>query len=91
MDRDISKRIGQMAPRQDPVSLTPAELDLENHPVRVAEHVIPVRAWVRFPEVAHEAEAVAFEWTDKAVHISWVAEDGARRQAWVWASSVRRI
>ncbi|GAA0994247.1 hypothetical protein [Subtercola frigoramans] len=90
VDRRMSERIDQAVPRPTPVTLTAAELDVANHPIKQAVSVIPVLAWVRFPETAVQAEADAFEWTDKAVHVSWKAADGGRHQAWVWASSVER-
>ncbi|GAA0990068.1 hypothetical protein GCM10009563_00270 [Subtercola frigoramans] len=59
--------------------------------MKAAEQPIRVKAWVRFPEAVIRADAEAFEWTDRAVHIRWTAADGAPRQAWVWASSVDRL
>lgn len=80
-----------MRPR--PVSLTPEELAVDEHPVKSSGEGqgIRVRAWVRYPETVVDVAAEAFEWTDKAVHVRWTAPDGSRRQAWVWANAVRRV
>lgn len=87
----MNKRVEQMVPRPVPVSLSPDELDVANHPIKTADHVVPVKVWVRFPETAVQEEGVAFEWTDKAVHVQWKGPDGARVSAWVWANSVERL
>ncbi|QWT25115.1 hypothetical protein KPL76_07160 [Subtercola sp. PAMC28395] len=82
MSRDMGKRIDHIVTRPMPISLTPEELDLENHPIKRASSVIPVRAWTRFYEATVRVDAEAFEWTDKAVHIRWVGSDGQPRSAW---------
>lgn len=85
------RRIEEVAIRPQPVSLSDDELDVERHPVRRGREPLPVRAWVRYPETVVDVRAEAIEWTDRAVHLRWIAPDGSRRQAWVWASAVRRI
>ena len=87
------QRIEEIALRPTPVSLTPEELDVDEHPVKSPGEGqgIRVRAWVRYPEIVVDVAAEAFEWNDRAVHVRWTAPDGGRRQAWVWANAVRRV
>lgn len=86
-----SRRIEEAMMRPRPISLTPAELDVENDPPWTLREPIPVRSWVRFTETAVDVRAEAFECNHRGVHVRWVAPDGSRRDAWVYAGAVRRI
>jgi hypothetical protein len=90
-DRLMVKRLSEIAIRPTPVSLSEAELDVENDPVTTASNPIPIRAWVRYPETVVRAEGRAVAWTSRAVKIEWESADGEQRSAWVWASSVDRL
>jgi hypothetical protein len=76
--------------RPTPISLTPAEIDAEHHPIVQATKPIRVKAWVRFHEATIHPNAVAVEWNDRAVRIEWQMKSGQRQTAWVWASAVER-
>lgn len=91
LDEQLDRRITEFAVKPNPVSLTAEELDLEHNRVSHGEAPIPVEAWVRYPETTVRARGVALEWTPRAVHLEWVAADGATRRAWVWASAVERL
>jgi 5,10-methylenetetrahydrofolate reductase len=90
MDRDQLKRLqARYARRAGPIGLTPEELDLDNAPMQVDVHGIPVKAWIRFQDCSELIEGLAHTWTQKAVQVSWT--DGPlRRSTWVWASAVTR-
>lgn len=77
--------------RQEPVSLTAAELRPSAKPVTRAERPVRVWAWVRYPSQAVRVQALADAWTDLAVRITYrepfIASD---RTIWVWANAVER-
>jgi len=79
--------INQAVIRPKPISLTPREAGEE---VRQADDPPKVAAWVRFPEAAIEVQGRAIAWTDRAVLVEFTLHDGAKHQAWVWASAVQR-
>lgn len=86
----LDREIEQAVTVARPVSLTAAELDAEAHPVSEATVPIPVRVWVRFPEVSVHPEAEAIAWNDHAVRVRWTQRSGVVQTAWVWASAVKR-
>ncbi len=87
----VDRGIDAFAVRPLPISLTPAEVDIEKNPPRQPREPIPVRAWVRFHEATVRPEGVAVAFTDKAVLVRWESIDGRQLQAWVWASAVERL
>lgn len=89
-ERGIDEGIDAYVTSARPISLSPAELELERHPVTAASEPVPVRAWVRFHEASIRPAAEAIAWTDKAVQIRWTTIQGASLTAWVWASAVER-
>ncbi|SFS17476.1 hypothetical protein SAMN04487846_3568 [Microbacterium sp. cf046] len=91
IDAQMKRRITEMLLRPKPVTLTDAELDIENDPVTRADRPVRVRAWVRYPEPVARLEGRAVAWTTRAVKLQWETADGERREAWVWASAVDRI
>jgi hypothetical protein len=76
-DRMTKQRVLEAAVRPEPVSLTPAELDEANHPIRRGP-AVPVRVWVRFQEQPVVTDAFAVEWNDRAVHIEWSLAGGTK-------------
>lgn len=85
---DLDRQIEEAVLRPVPVSLTPAELDLEHHPVTEAPALMPARAWVRFHEATIRPDCEVIAWTDRAVQVRWTMRGGHVRTAWVWASAV---
>lgn len=77
--------------RPQPIGLTPAELDIEHHPVTQARSAIPVRAFIRFHEAVIRPQCEAVAWTDRAVRVRVRMQTGATHEVWVWASAVDRI
>lgn len=77
--------------RQEPVSLTAAELGRGTKPVTRVDRPVRVWAWVRYPSQAVRVQALADAWTDVAVRITFrepfIASD---RTIWVWANAVER-
>lgn len=69
-----------------PFSLTPAELG--GLPATLASEPMSVRAWVRYPAIAHHVHGLALAWTPRAVYVEW--EDEGTHRAWVWAPAVER-
>lgn len=77
--------------RQEPVSLTAAELKRSKKPVVQAKKPVPVMAWVRYPSQAVHVQALAVAWTDVAVQISYLEPFiASTRTIWVWANAVER-
>ena len=79
--------INEFLTRPKPISLTPSETG--DRATRAPEP-IPVRAWVRFPEVAIEVDGEVIGWTRRAVRVRFTVRDGAVFETWVWASAVER-
>jgi hypothetical protein len=69
-----------------PFSLTHAELG--GLPAILASEPTSVRAWVRYPAIAHRVHGLALAWTPRAVYVEW--EDAGVHRAWVWAPAVER-
>lgn len=94
-ENDLSGRIERAADvavtRPQPIGLTPAELDIEHHPVIEARAPIPVRAFIRFHEAVIRPECEAIAWTDRAVRLRVRMQTGATHEVWVWASAVDRL
>jgi hypothetical protein len=89
---EISRRqIEEMALRPQPISLTPEEAGLDQHPLFRPAEPIRVRAWVRYPELVVDVLADASGWNDRAVEVQWRAPDGTGRTALVYANAVRRL
>ena len=92
VDEAFDRHLNTMLTRAKPITLTPAELDLEQHPPHEASpgDAVPVSAWVRFPEAAVQVTGVAVKWTNNAVLIRWEAGDGRTLEAWVWKGAATR-
>lgn len=92
---DLARRIERAADvavtRPIPIGLTPAEVDIEHHPVTEAQQPVPVRAFVRFHEAVIRPECEAIAWTDRAVKVRVRMQSGAEHEVWVWASAVDRL
>jgi hypothetical protein len=91
IDAQMNRRITEMMLKPKPVTLTEAELDVENDPITEAEQPVKVRAWVRYPETVARMEGKAVAWTSRAVKLQWESADHEMREAWVWASAVDRL
>lgn len=90
VDRDVDKRIAETIMRSgEPLSLTPAELQLDELPLTRTPRPESVRAWVRYPQAPLLVDALAVAWTPRAVALKWPGPD-AEHRAWVWASAVER-
>ena len=89
-DRQMNKRITELAIKPMPITLSDAELDVESDPIVKADRPIPVRGWVRYPESPTRVEGRAVAWTSRAVEIEWENAAGETRRAWVWSSAVER-
>jgi hypothetical protein len=81
--------VNEAATRPLPISLS--ERELGTTPPADAPRSIPVRAWVRFPEMPVHVSGRAVAWTDKAVCVEFTMRNGATHRAWVWASAVDRM
>jgi hypothetical protein len=81
--------LNEVLTRPRPISLSQVEIGEE--PVKEAEAVIAVDAWVRFPESPVRVRGRAVAWTRRAVKVEWEMRDGSTRSAWVWASTVTRV
>lgn len=86
----IDNEIDEVVIRAKPIGLSPAELNLEEHPPVAAQQPVPVRAWVRFTEAVIRPECEAIAWTDRAVQVRWITHGGETMTTWVWASAVER-
>jgi hypothetical protein len=86
----LQRRRLNRAAEQDalvPDSLTEQERGDDVHRGRA----IPVRAWVSFAGHPVRVEALAVEWTDRAVKLRWPGLGDESREAWVWASACERV
>ncbi|HET9655954.1 MAG TPA: hypothetical protein VFP72_11405 [Kineosporiaceae bacterium] len=64
---------------------------LAGDPVRRAAQPIRVLAWITWPDGTPELiEALATEWTSRAVHVRWRSGHRIEHEAWVWANAVQR-
>lgn len=90
VDRRMDARVAERIMRSGaPLSLTAAELELDEQPLTRTPRPHAVTAWVRYPEAPLKVEALAVAWTPRAVAIKWRGPD-AEHRAWVWASAVER-
>ncbi|GAA2230490.1 hypothetical protein N1031_07095 [Herbiconiux moechotypicola] len=80
--------LNEMLVRPRPISLSEGERGAAE--VREASEPVPVKAWVRFPEMPVLVDGRAVAWTDRAVWVEFTMRDGSTMRAWVWASAVRR-
>ncbi|TFV82151.1 hypothetical protein E4V99_14650 [Microbacterium sp. dk485] len=86
MDDRILERVSRDGPLQ---TLTPDELELEEHPLTITPRPEPVRAWVRFGDTPVRVDAEALRWTPRAIGIPFRVGERELR-TWVWASAVDR-
>ncbi|SOE05861.1 hypothetical protein SAMN06295924_11624 [Rathayibacter rathayi NCPPB 2980 = VKM Ac-1601] len=86
-EHTLGREIEESLARPRPISLTEVELRPDIDPVRTGA-VVPVEAWVRYPETPVRTRCEAFEWTDRAVHIRWTDRHGRGLDTWVWASAI---
>jgi hypothetical protein len=89
--RRTERSVDVAVTRPQPIGLTKAELDVENHPVTEAQESVPVRAYVRFHEAVIRPQCEAIAWTDRAVKVRLHMSAGAVHEVWVWASAVDRL
>lgn len=76
-----------------PVSLTPTEVDLEEHPLTQSRRPLPVIAWVRYGTTPVRVKGFTSMWTDMAAKVRWTVPQGGWHEAWVWfgAYEARRL
>jgi hypothetical protein len=64
---------------------------LAGDPVARPVEPVQVLAWITWQDGTPElVEALATEWTARAVHIRWRVGHRIEHEAWVWAPAVRR-
>ncbi|MBN9214152.1 MAG: hypothetical protein J0J04_04930 [Microbacterium sp.] len=68
-------------------TLSAQELALDRYAVTIDPMPKPVKAWVRFDDVAVLVDAEACRWTNRAVGIRFRVGDQEHR-CWVWSSAV---
>lgn len=87
---DVDRQILTAVTKSQPISLSDDELDKDHQHPHQPSTPIPVRAWVRYPEMPVRADGYAIAWTDRAVLVEWPTMGGGVARAWVWASAVER-
>jgi len=90
VDEQIAARSQQVASAPRVLGLSPVEVDLAANSPRRGQEPIPIDAWVHLAPAPVRLTGVALEWTDTAVHVELVDNDGRRHRVWVWADAVRR-
>lgn len=71
-----------------PVCLTDDELELHVEPLTRTPVPRPVRAWVRYGDVAVKVDGEAVAWTSRAVAVRWTTPGGEQHRTWLWSSAV---
>lgn len=75
--------------REEPMMLTPIEIDLEHHPP--TDFPTPSRClvWIRYPTKAVQLKAHALAWNNRAIKIRFLEPTiKTEREGWVWANAV---
>lgn len=89
IDRKMDDRVHEVVMRDnEPASLTPAELELDEEPITKPPRARPVLAWVRYGDVPIRVDAEVVAWTSRAAAIRWRTPAGDVHKAWVWMSGV---
>lgn len=85
----VDKWLDGWALREEPMLLTPAELDLPNSLPR--DFPVPKRVWVwiRYPSQSVRVQAQAISWSTRAVKIRFLEPViKTEREGWVWTNAV---
>ena len=89
VDAQTNQRVIEILMRDyKPHSLTKDELELHVEPLTKTPVPRPVRAWVRYGDMAVKVDGEAVAWTPRAVAVSWETPDGRPQRAWLWSSAV---
>lgn len=86
---NVDKWLDGWALREEPILLTPAELDLPNS--RPTDFPVPRRVWVwiRYPSQAVRVQAHAISYSRSAVKIRFLEPVvQTEREGWVWTNAV---
>lgn len=75
--------------REEPMLLTPIEIDLEGHPPTDFPEPRKCKVWIRYPSKAVLVDAQAYAWNNRAVRIRFLEPTiKTEREGWVWTNAV---
>ncbi|KRF03250.1 hypothetical protein ASH00_15810 [Arthrobacter sp. Soil782] len=88
-DSYVDKWIEGWILREEPMTLTAVEVDLDRDPERLFPEPRLCRAWIRYPTKAVRVQASAIAWNSRAVKIRFLEPAiKTEREAWVWTNAV---